>query len=46
MIKPIEYEQLQETLYHEKMSNGLDVYVLPKKASTRHMRSLQQSTAR
>ncbi|ARV98726.1 pitrilysin family protein [Bacillus subtilis] len=31
MIKPIEYEQLQETLYHEKMSNGLDVYVLPKK---------------
>ncbi|MEK5082021.1 EF-P 5-aminopentanol modification-associated protein YfmH [Bacillus sp. FSL H8-0515] len=31
MIKPIEYEQLQETLYHEKMPNGLDVYVLPKK---------------
>jgi len=31
LIKPIEYEQLQETLYHEKMSNGLDVYVLPKK---------------
>lgn len=31
MIKPIEYEQLQETLYHEKISNGLDVYVLPKK---------------
>lgn len=31
MIKPIEFEQLQETLYHEKMSNGLDVYVLPKK---------------
>ncbi|MEG7281713.1 EF-P 5-aminopentanol modification-associated protein YfmH [Bacillus sp. 0909A] len=30
MIKPIEFEQLQETLYHEKMSNGLDVYVLPK----------------
>ncbi|AIC98223.1 zinc protease [Bacillus subtilis subsp. subtilis str. OH 131.1] len=30
-MKPIEYEQLQETLYHEKMSNGLDVYVLPKK---------------
>nr|WGD86762.1 pitrilysin family protein [Bacillus subtilis] len=31
MIKPIEYEQLQETLYHEKMSNYFDVYVLPKK---------------
>ncbi|NTU26591.1 insulinase family protein [Bacillus tequilensis] len=31
MIKPIKYEQLQETLYHEKMPNGLDVYVLPKK---------------
>ncbi|ARW06772.1 EF-P 5-aminopentanol modification-associated protein YfmH [Bacillus atrophaeus] len=31
MTKPIEFEQLQETLYHEKMSNGLEVYVLPKK---------------
>lgn len=30
MTKPINFEQLQETLYHEKMANGLDVYVLPK----------------
>ncbi|WP_068619223.1 EF-P 5-aminopentanol modification-associated protein YfmH [Paenibacillus tuaregi] len=26
----IHYEQLQETLYHEVMDNGLQVYVLPK----------------
>lgn len=30
MTKPINFEQLQETLFHEKMANGLDVYVLPK----------------
>ena len=28
---PIRFNQLQESLYYEKMSNGLDVYVLPKK---------------
>lgn len=28
---PIRFDQLQESLYYEKMSNGLDVYVLPKK---------------
>ncbi len=27
----IEFQQLQETLYYEKLPNGLDVYVLPKK---------------
>ncbi|WP_226528341.1 EF-P 5-aminopentanol modification-associated protein YfmH [Metabacillus niabensis] len=31
MTKPIHFEQLQESLYYEKMTNGLDVYVLPKK---------------
>ncbi|KZZ82783.1 EF-P 5-aminopentanol modification-associated protein YfmH [Bacillus sp. SJS] len=31
MGKPIQFEQLQEELYHEKMDNGLNVYVLPKK---------------
>ncbi|MGE8204015.1 EF-P 5-aminopentanol modification-associated protein YfmH [Heyndrickxia sp. NPDC080065] len=30
-MKEIVFEQLDETLYYEKMSNGLDVYVLPKK---------------
>lgn len=29
-MKKIPFEQLQETLYYEKMDNGLDVYVLPK----------------
>jgi predicted Zn-dependent peptidase len=30
-MKKISFEQLQEDLYYEKMSNGLDVYILPKK---------------
>ncbi len=30
MTNPIRFEQLQESLYYEKMENGLDVYVLPK----------------
>ncbi|TCP70069.1 EF-P 5-aminopentanol modification-associated protein YfmH [Baia soyae] len=29
-MKKIEYKQLKETLYHETLPNGLDVYVLPK----------------
>ncbi|MEK5237936.1 pitrilysin family protein [Paenibacillus sp. FSL L8-0470] len=31
-MKQIHYERLQETLYHEVMDNGLQVYVLPKPA--------------
>ncbi|MGD6847640.1 EF-P 5-aminopentanol modification-associated protein YfmH [Rossellomorea aquimaris] len=30
-MKKISFDQLQENLYFEKMSNGLDVYILPKK---------------
>ncbi|MEI2663825.1 EF-P 5-aminopentanol modification-associated protein YfmH [Rossellomorea sp. LJF3] len=30
-MKKISFDQLQEDLYYEKMSNGLDVYILPKK---------------
>jgi predicted Zn-dependent peptidase len=30
-MEKIVYEQLQEELYYEKMPNGLDVYILPKK---------------
>ncbi|WP_044642776.1 EF-P 5-aminopentanol modification-associated protein YfmH [Risungbinella massiliensis] len=29
-MKPIHYEQLQETLYQEELPNGLQVYILPK----------------
>lgn len=29
-MKRVEFSQLQETLYHEKLDNGLDVYILPK----------------
>ncbi|KGR91188.1 zinc protease [Ureibacillus massiliensis 4400831 = CIP 108448 = CCUG 49529] len=30
-MQTIEFKQLDETLYYEKLSNGLDVYILPKK---------------
>lgn len=30
-MKKISFDQIKENLYYEKMSNGLDVYVLPKK---------------
>jgi predicted Zn-dependent peptidase len=29
-MKKITFQQLNETLYHEKMDNGLEVYILPK----------------
>jgi predicted Zn-dependent peptidase len=29
-METLRFEQLDETLYYEKMSNGLDVYILPK----------------
>lgn len=29
-MEQIQYDRLQETLYHEVMENGLQVYVLPK----------------
>ncbi|MEH7301894.1 EF-P 5-aminopentanol modification-associated protein YfmH [Neobacillus drentensis] len=29
-MEKINFDQLQEELYHEKMSNGLNVYILPK----------------
>ncbi|KHF38669.1 EF-P 5-aminopentanol modification-associated protein YfmH [Halalkalibacter okhensis] len=29
-MKPVQFQQVDETLYHEKLDNGLDVYVLPK----------------
>lgn len=30
-MKKIQFENLQETLYNETLSNGLDVYILPKR---------------
>ncbi|WP_342509584.1 pitrilysin family protein [Sporosarcina sp. FSL K6-2383] len=30
-MKKIHFDTLQETLYNEKLSNGLDVYILPKR---------------
>ena len=31
MMKKIQFDNLQETLYNEKLDNGLDVYILPKR---------------
>jgi predicted Zn-dependent peptidase len=31
MMKKITFDQLQEELFYQKMNNGLDVYILPKK---------------
>ena len=31
VMEKILFEQLQEELYYEKLANGLDVYILPKK---------------
>lgn len=44
-MKTIEFKQLDETLYYEKLDNGLDVYILPKKAFPKHLLHLQQNTA-
>jgi predicted Zn-dependent peptidase len=30
-MEKIEFKQIQEELYHEKLDNGLDVFILPKK---------------
>jgi len=30
-MEKLSFDQLQEELYHEKLSNGLEVYILPKK---------------
>lgn len=30
-MNKVQFEQLDETLYHEKLANGLEVYILPKK---------------
>jgi predicted Zn-dependent peptidase len=29
-MKPVQFSQVEETLYHERLDNGLDVYILPK----------------
>ncbi|GAE24322.1 peptidase [Halalkalibacter wakoensis JCM 9140] len=30
-MKPVQFSQVDETLYHEQLENGLDVYILPQK---------------
>lgn len=44
-MNKIHYDKLQETLYHEVMDNGLQVYVLPKPAFKKPTPPLQPNTA-
>lgn len=44
-MEQIHYDRLQETLYHEVMDNGLEVYVLPKPTFKKPMLHLQRNTA-
>ncbi|GAE30817.1 EF-P 5-aminopentanol modification-associated protein YfmH [Halalkalibacter hemicellulosilyticus] len=30
-MKPVTFTQIEETLYHEQLDNGLNIYILPKK---------------
>lgn len=43
-MEQIHYDRLQETIYHEVMDNGLQVYVLPKPTFKRPMLHLQLNT--
>lgn len=36
-METIEFQQLDETLYYKQLNNGLDVYILPKKAFQKHL---------
>lgn len=45
-MEQILFDQLQEKLYFEKMANGLDVYVLPKKGLTKRTPPLRRNTVR
>lgn len=38
-----DYTTLKERLYHETMPNGLNVYLLKKKDSLKHMAYLQRA---
>lgn len=40
------YETLREELFYEKMDNGLDVYILPKRDSTKRTPCLRRITVR
>ncbi len=44
-MEQIALDQLQETLYFEKLPNGLSVYLLPKPALTKLMRHLPPDMA-
>lgn len=45
-MEKLHYERLQETLYHEVMDNGLQVYVLPKPAFLKTYATLPRNTVR
>ena len=37
-MEKIYFDTLKETLYHEKMDNGLEVYLLPKQGFEKNLR--------
>lgn len=45
-MEKLHYERLQETLYHEVMDNGLQVYVLPKRLFSKPTPPLPRNTVR
>ncbi len=42
-MKKIQFKQLEEELYFEKLANGLDVYILRKHDLIKHLLRLQQN---
>lgn len=42
-MEKIYYQTLKETLFHEKLENGLEVYLLPKVGFEKHMVCFQQT---
>ena len=45
-MEKIYYQTLKETLFHEKLENGLEVYLLPKLVLKKHMVYFQQDLDR
>ncbi len=42
-MEKIEFNQIQEELYHEKLDNGLDVFIFQKRVLIRPMLRLQRN---
>ena len=45
-MEKLTFKQLDEELYYEQLANGLDVYILPKKALIKPMPHLRRNMVR